>query len=197
MILKWIFDRVVALLGLLFLWPVLVVIAILVRAKMPGGPVIFKQKRVGQHGKLFTMYKFRSMGVQDPKKEAKEWTTKNDVRVTPVGRVIRKTSLDELPQFWNVLKGDMSIVGPRPHMLHHTEIYSELIDKYMVRHFCKPGITGWAQVTGFRGETKELWQMEERVERDIWYIEHWTFMLDIKIIYKTIKSVIIPDKHAY
>lgn len=101
--------------------------------------------------------------------------TENDPRKTRIGEIMRKTSVDELPQFINVLKGDMSIVGPRPHMLKHTEEYSNLINKFMVRHFVKPGITGWAQVTGYRGETKELWQMEGRVQRDIWYIEHWTF----------------------
>ena len=109
---------------------------------------------------------------------------------------MRKTNIDEFPQFINVLKGDMSIVGPRPHMLHHTEVYGSLIDKYMVRHFSKPGITGWAQVTGYRGETKELWQMEERIRRDIWYIENWSFWLDIKIIFMTAKSLICPDKNV-
>ena len=110
---------------------------------------------------------------------------------------MRKTNIDELPQFINVLKGDMSIVGPRPHMLYHTEMYSHIINKYMVRHFSKPGITGWAQVTGFRGETKELWQMEERIHRDIWYIENWSFLLDLKIIAMTAIGFIKPDKNAY
>ena len=113
------------------------------------------------------------------------------------GNFMRKANIDELPQFWNVLRGDMSIVGPRPHMLAHTEMYSQLIDKYMVRHFVKPGVTGWAQVTGFRGETKELWQMEGRVKRDIWYMEHWSVWLDIRIIWLTIKTIFIHDKHAY
>jgi putative colanic acid biosynthesis UDP-glucose lipid carrier transferase len=121
----------------------------------------------------------------------------DDPRVTKVGKFIRKTSLDEFPQFLNVLKGDMSIVGPRPHMLLHTEMYRKVIDKYMVRHFSRPGITGYAQVTGFRGETKEQWQMEERVKRDIWYIENWTFGLDLKIIFLTFKSIFINDKNAY
>lgn len=174
--------------------PIIPIIAIIIKIQSPG-PIFFKQERTGFAGKTFFCYKFRSMHVN--KDADLEQATENDPRKFAFGNFMRKTNIDELPQFWNVLRGDMSIVGPRPHMLHHTEIYSELIDKYMVRHFCKPGITGWAQVTGFRGETKELWQMEERVERDIWYIEHWTFMLDIKIIYKTIKSVIIPDKHAY
>lgn len=123
--------------------------------------------------------------------------TRNDPRKTRLGNFLRKSNIDELPQFINVLLGDMSIVGPRPHMLKHTEEYSKLIDKYMVRHLVKPGITGWAQTNGFRGETKELWQMEGRVERDIWYLEHWTFMLDIYIIYKTVKNVIQGEKKAY
>lgn len=123
--------------------------------------------------------------------------TLNDPRKTRLGNFMRKTSIDELPQFINVLLGDMSVVGPRPHMLKHTEEYSKLIDKCMVRHLVKPGITGWAQVTGFRGETKELWQMEGRVERDIWYLEHWTFMLDLYIIYKTVKNAVRGEKEAY
>ena len=110
---------------------------------------------------------------------------------------MRKTNIDELPQFFNVLKGDMSIVGPRPHMLYHTEMYSKLIEKYMVRHFSKPGITGWAQVTGFRGETRELWQREERVKRDIWYNENWSFLLDLEIIARTAIQIIFPNKNAY
>ena len=110
---------------------------------------------------------------------------------------MRKTNIDELPQFINVLKGDMSVVGPRPHMLAHTDMYSNLIDQYMVRHFVKPGITGWAQVTGYRGETKELWQMEERVKRDIWYMEHWSIWLDIRIVWMTFKTIFIHDKNAY
>jgi len=123
--------------------------------------------------------------------------TLNDPRKTRLGNFMRKTNIDELPQFINVLLGDMSVVGPRPHMLKHTEEYSKLIDKYMVRHLVKPGITGWAQVTGFRGETRELWQMEGRVERDIWYLEHWTFMLDLYIIYKTVKNAVKGEKEAY
>ena len=123
--------------------------------------------------------------------------TKDDPRKFAFGNFMRKTNIDEFPQFINVLMGNMSVIGPRPHMLLHTEEYSKLIDKYMIRHFCKPGITGWAQVTGFRGETKELWQMEGRIERDIWYIENWSPWLDLKIIFMTIKSIIIPDGHAY
>ena len=135
--------------------------------------------------------------MRDNKDSDKVQATLNDPRKTRLGNFMRKTSIDELPQFINVLLGDMSVVGPRPHMLKHTEEYSKLIDKYMVRHLVKPGITGWAQVTGFRGETKELWQMEGRVERDIWYLEHWTFMLDLYIIYKTVKNAVKGEKEAY
>ena len=123
--------------------------------------------------------------------------TLHDPRKTRVGDFLRKTSIDELPQFINVLKGDMSIVGPRPHMLKHTDEYSHLIRQYMIRHLVKPGITGWAQVNGYRGETRELWQMEGRVHLDIWYIEHWTLALDLYIIYLTAKDVLVGDKQAY
>lgn len=193
-LIKRLFDVTVSIFCCICMIPIIPIIALIIKIQSPG-PIFFKQERTGFEGKTFYCYKFRSMHVNKDADTAQ--ATKNDPRKFSFGNFMRKTNIDELPQFLNVLKGDMSIVGPRPHMLHHTQIYSELIDKYMVRHFCKPGITGWAQVTGFRGETKELWQMEKRVERDIWYIEHWTFMLDIKIIYKTIKSVIIPDKCAY
>jgi putative colanic acid biosynthesis UDP-glucose lipid carrier transferase len=123
--------------------------------------------------------------------------TIDDSRKTYVGNFLRKTNLDELPQFINVLKGDMSIVGPRPHMLLHTEEYSSRVNKYMVRHFVKPGITGWAQVNGCRGETKTVEQMEERIHKDIWYLENWSMMLDIEIILRTVLMMIIGDKKAY
>lgn len=123
--------------------------------------------------------------------------TKNDPRKTKFGNFLRKSNLDELPQFINVFKGEMSIVGPRPHMLKHTEEYSQLINKYMIRHLVKPGITGWAQVTGYRGETKELSQMEGRVRRDLWYIENWTFQLDIRIMIKTVTNMFRGEKNAY
>lgn len=167
----------------------------LIQQHQSRGPLFFKQKRTGFNGRDFNCYKFRSMHVNKEADTAQ--ATEHDPRKFAFGDFMRKTNIDELPQFFNVLKGNMSIVGPRPHMLHHTEVYSELIAKYMMRHFCKPGITGWAQVTGFRGETKELWQMEERIRRDIWYIENYSFWLDVKIILKTVKSVIVPDKHAY
>ena len=121
----------------------------------------------------------------------------NDPRKFAFGDFMRRTNIDELPQFFNVLIGNMSVVGPRPHMLRHTEIYGNLIDKYMVRHLYKPGITGHAQVTGFRGETRELWQMEERIKRDIWYIENWSIWLDLSIIWRTVLTIFVHDKHAY
>ena len=170
------------------------IVFIIIKIQSPG-PLFFRQERTGLDGKNFKMIKFRSMHVN--KDADKIQATKDDPRKYPFGNFMRKSNIDELPQFWNVLMGDMSIVGPRPHMLAHTQMYSQLIDKYMVRHFVKPGITGWAQVTGYRGETKELWQMEERVKRDIWYMENWTIWLDIRIIWLTIKTIFIHDKNAY
>jgi putative colanic acid biosynthesis UDP-glucose lipid carrier transferase len=123
--------------------------------------------------------------------------TANDPRKTPLGNFIRNTSIDEIPQLINVFLGNMSLVGPRPHMVKHTEMYSKLIDNYMDRHTVKPGITGWAQVTGLRGETKELSQMENRVKADIWYIQNWSFLLDMKILMKTFQTILLGDKNAY
>ena len=184
-------------LSLVFLIPTAIIfpfIFIIIKIQSPG-PILFKQKRTGLDGKTFNCFKFRSMHVN--KDADKLQATENDPRKFPFGNFMRKANIDELPQFLNVLKGDMSIVGPRPHMLAHTEQYAALIDKYMVRHMVKPGVTGWAQVTGFRGETKELWQMEGRVKRDIWYMEHWSIWLDIRIIWLTAKTIFIHDKHAY
>lgn len=192
---KRLFDIAFSLLFLCTIFPIIfIIIGLAIKITSPG-PIFFKQKRNGEENKEFWCYKFRSMRVN--KDSEKVQATLNDPRKTRLGNFMRKTSIDELPQFINVLLGDMSVVGPRPHMLKHTEEYSKLIDKYMVRHLVKPGITGWAQVTGFRGETKELWQMEGRVERDIWYLEHWTFMLDLYIIYKTVKNAVKGEKEAY
>lgn len=192
---KRLFDIVFSLLFLCTIFPIIfIIIGLAIKITSPG-PIFFKQKRSGEKNKEFWCYKFRSMRVN--KDSDKVQATLNDPRKTRLGNFMRKTSIDELPQFINVLLGDMSVVGPRPHMLKHTEEYSKLIDKYMVRHLVKPGITGWAQVTGFRGETKELWQMEGRVERDIWYLGHWTFMLDLYIIYKTVKNAVRGEKEAY
>lgn len=192
--LKRTFDIVVSALTCLMLLPFLPIIALIIKMQSPG-PLFFVQNRTGLNGHTFKCYKFRSMHVNNQADTLQ--ATKDDPRKFPFGEFMRKTNIDEFPQFFNVLKGDMSIVGPRPHMMLHTEMYGKLIDKYMVRHFCRPGITGWAQVTGFRGETKELWQMEERIRRDIWYLENWTFWLDLKIILKTALSIIRPDKQAY
>lgn len=193
--LKRMFDIIFSLLFLCTLFPfILIMVTIITKITMPG-PIFFRQKRNGLNDKEFYCYKFRSMKVN---KEADSLqATKNDPRKTKWGNIMRKTNIDELPQFINVLLGDMSIVGPRPHMLKHTEEYSKLINKYMVRHFVKPGITGWSQVTGFRGETKELKDMEGRVHGDIWYIEHWSFGLDLYIIYRTVANAIHGEKNAY
>ena len=193
-VVKRLFDIVVAFLCLVpsaLLFPF---VALIIKIQSPG-PIFFKQRRTGFDGREFWMYKFRSMHVNADADRLQ--ATEDDPRKYPFGNFMRKTNIDELPQFWNVLCGDMSIVGPRPHMVAHTEQYAQLIDKYMIRHFVKPGVTGWAQVTGFRGETKELWQMEGRVERDIWYIQNWSVWLDVRIVLMTIRSIFIHDKNAY
>lgn len=192
---KRLFDIVVSFIFIVgFFWWIYIIVAIITKITMPG-PVLFKQKRNGILGEEFTCLKFRSMKVNADADRLQ--ATKDDPRKTKWGDIMRKTNIDELPQFLNVLMGDMSIVGPRPHMLLHTEEYSALIDKYMVRHWVKPGVTGWAQVTGARGETHELWQMEERIKKDIWYIENWSPSLDIKIILKTVINVFKGDQQAY
>ena len=189
------FDLIMSGLFLCTVFPfIYLIVGAIIKITSPG-PIFFKQKRNGINGKEFWCYKFRSMKVN--KDADKIQATKNDPRKTKFGDFMRKTNIDELPQLINVFLGDMSLVGPRPHMLKHTEEYSKLIDNYMVRHFVKPGITGWAQVTGYRGETKELHQMEGRVKADIWYMEHWSFLLDLHIIYKTFANVIIGEKNAY
>lgn len=169
-------------------------VAIAIKLSSPG-PVFFTQKRTGYRGREFKCYKFRTMRVNSQSDSAQ--ATAHDPRKTAVGDFLRRSSIDELPQFINVWLGDMSVVGPRPHMIKHTEQYSKLIDKYMVRHVVKPGITGWAQVNGFRGQTDQLWKMEKRVDYDVWYIEHWRFMLDIKIIIRTIMNAVHGEKNAF
>ena len=193
-LLKRMSDIVLSILCLIPTAILLPFIAIVIKRQSPG-PVFFRQLRTGINGHDFYCYKFRSMHVNNDADRLQ--ATKDDPRKFPFGDFMRKTNLDELPQFWNVLVGNMSIVGPRPHMLAHTEQFDKLIDRYMVRHFVKPGITGWAQVTGFRGETRELWQMEGRVERDIWYIQHWSVWLDLRIIWMTVKSIFKKDEKAY
>ena len=193
-LIKRLFDIGVSLVALLLLLPFLPFIAIIIKCQSPG-PIFFKQLRTGIDGCEFMMYKFRSMHVNSDADTVQ--ATKDDPRKFAFGNFMRRSNIDELPQFWNVLKGEMSVVGPRPHMLAHTEKYAQEIGKYMVRHFVKPGVTGWAQVTGFRGETQKLWQMEGRVKRDIWYMEHWSIWLDIRIIWMTVKTIFVHDKNAY
>ncbi len=188
------FDITVSTVVCILMLPFIPIIAFMIKRQSPG-PLFFKQARTGLNGKTFTCLKFRSMHVNADADRLQ--ATKDDPRKFPFGEFIRRTNIDEFPQFFNVLKGDMSIVGPRPHMLAHTEQYGDIIDKYMVRHFSLPGITGYAQVSGCRGETKELWEMEERIQKDIWYIENWSFWLDIKIILRTAVTLFIPDKKAY
>lgn len=160
-----------------------------------SGPIFFVQLRSGKNNKPFRCYKFRSMGLNKDMEAVQ--ATKNDKRVTTIGRILRKTSLDEFPQFLNVLKGEMSIVGPRPHMLKHTKEFSTLSDDYMIRQFLKPGITGWAQVNGYRGEIKELAHIKKRVEHDIWYLENWSLWLDLRIIFLTVYNVFKGEENAY
>lgn len=194
-ILKRLFDIVFSGIFLVTVFPVVyLVVGGIIKLTSPG-PVFFKQMRTGLNGVDFLCYKFRSMKVND-EADSKQ-ATADDPRKTHFGDFLRRSNIDELPQFINVFKGEMSIVGPRPHMLAHTEIYAQLIDKYMVRHFIKPGVTGWAQTHGFRGETRELSQMEGRVKADIWYMEHWTIFLDLYIIYKTLANVVVGEKNAY
>ena len=170
------------------------IIALIIKLQSRG-PIFFVQDRTGKYGRTFRCLKFRTMRTNGECNIRQ--CTKHDPRVFPFGRFLRRTNLDELPQFFNVLMGDMSIVGPRPHMLYHTDYYSKLIPHYMNRHFVRPGITGWAQVTGFRGETRELWQMEGRVRRDMWYINHWSLWLDLRIMVMTVKTIFVRDEMAY
>lgn len=194
-VIKRTFDIVVSLLFLvLCFWWIYLIVAVLTKIFQPG-PVFFAQKRSGLGGQEFVMLKFRSMKVNAQSDTLQ--ASPDDPRKTKFGNFLRRSSIDELPQFINVLRGDMSIVGPRPHMVKHTQEYSELIDKYMVRHWVRPGITGWAQVSGARGETRELWQMEDRIKKDIWYIENWSITLDFQIIFLTFWNTIRGDKNAY
>lgn len=181
-LLKDLFDRVFAALALAGLAPLLLGIAVAVKSTSPG-PVLFRQRRLGLNGRIFYLYKFRSM--RHDSVENTDQATSNDPRVTPVGKFLRRSSLDELPQFLNVLRGEMSIVGPRPHALQHNEIYMRKLEVYMLRHRVKPGITGWAQINGLRGETDTDDKMAMRVQYDIHYIKNWSFWLDVKIILLT------------
>ena len=191
---KRVSDIVLSLLILILISPFLLAVAIGVKLTSPG-PVIFKQRRNGLDGEEIIVYKFRSMRTLDDGHVVKQ-ATKGDPRITPFGAFIRRTSLDELPQFVNVLQGRMSIVGPRPHAVAHNEEYRKLIKAYMVRHKVKPGITGWAQVNGSRGETDTVEKMKTRVEYDLEYLRNWSLALDLQIIVRTVRLVIF-DRHAY
>ncbi|MBO4742543.1 MAG: exopolysaccharide biosynthesis polyprenyl glycosylphosphotransferase [Bacteroidales bacterium] len=192
---KRLFDIVVSALFLVTLYPIIWCFVAIGTSLSSPGPILFRQKRTGYKGKPFTMLKFRSMKVNADADKLQ--ATDDDPRKTKFGDFLRRTSIDELPQFINVLKGDMSIIGPRPHMELHTEIYTKLVDEYLVRHMVKPGLTGWAQVNGCRGETKTTEAMADRVRYDIWYIEHWSIGLDFKIFFKTIAQILGGDKQAY
>lgn len=188
-------DRLLALLILLLISPLMLLIALGVKLTSPG-PVLFKQKRLGWDGQPFKVYKFRSMVVHQESGGLLTQASRGDARITPFGTFLRRTSLDELPQFYNVLKGTMSIVGPRPHAISHNEQYKDLVDDYMQRHKVKPGITGWAQINGWRGETDTLEKMRKRVEYDLYYIENWSLSFDLRIILLTVFKGFV-NKNAY
>lgn len=191
---KRFFDIVFSLGVMLFLlWWLIPVLALIIKLSSKGS-VFFVQKRSGRNGKIFNCYKLRSM-YENADADSKA-ALKDDERLTPFGKFLRRTNLDELPQFFNVLRGEMSVVGPRPHMLKHTREYSRIVDQFMVRHFLKPGLTGWAQVNGFRGDLTGN-KMQKRVELDVWYLENWNFFIDIKIIIKTVLVTIKGDENAF
>lgn len=194
LIVKWLEDKCLSIAIIILISPLLLMIAAAIKLTSEG-PVIFKQKRHGWNGKIITVFKFRTMkhALQN---HVVAQATLADSRITPLGAFLRRTSLDELPQFFNVLFGDMSIVGPRPHAVQHNEDYMKLINSYMLRHKVKPGITGWAQIHGYRGETEIVGKMISRVEYDLYYIEHWSLWLDICIVFKTI-FVGFKHKNAY
>lgn len=184
-------DIIGASLAIIVFSPIMLIAAIGVKTTSKG-PLIFKQERVGLHNKTFKMYKFRSMEVQPVEEEKKGWTRKNDPRVTKIGKILRSTSIDELPQLFNVLKGDMSLIGPRPERPRFVEQFKEEIPRYMIKHQVRPGITGWAQVNGYRGDTS----IKKRIEYDLYYIENWTLSFDIKIILMTFFTGFV-NKNAY
>ncbi|MCG1043334.1 undecaprenyl-phosphate glucose phosphotransferase [Mycetohabitans sp. B8] len=182
---KWVFDRLFALAVLVPLLPLFIVLGIAVKLSSPG-PVLFKQKRKGIDGQEFEIFKFRTMRVHQEQHGVVRQASRHDSRITKVGAFLRRMSLDELPQFLNVLLGHMSVVGPRPHAIEHDDLYKDLIDGYMYRYRIRPGITGWAQINGYRGETRKVEKMETRVKFDLFYIQNWTFWFDIKIILITL-----------
>lgn len=189
------FDMIFALLGILLIFSWLFpILSVLIKLSSKG-PIFFIQERSGEDNRAFKCFKFRTMKINNDADNKQ--ASKGDTRITGIGAFMRKTNLDELPQFFNVLLGNMSVVGPRPHMLMHTEEYRKRIDNYLVRHYAKPGITGWAQVNGFRGETKTLDAMEDRVKHDIYYIENWSFLLDLKIVWLTVWNMVKGEENAY
>jgi exopolysaccharide biosynthesis polyprenyl glycosylphosphotransferase len=199
MVAKTVFDKVVAGAALVALFPVLALVALAVRLESKG-PVLFRQKRYGFNNELIEVYKFRSMYADRTDHGAAKLVTKDDPRVTKVGRIIRKTSLDELPQLFNVLSGQLSLVGPRPHAVQAQadgRLYPDVVDGYFARHKVKPGITGWAQINGWRGETDTQEKIQKRVEFDLFYIENWSLWLDIRILAKTPASLVLNRDNAY
>lgn len=188
---KRVMDIFGSIIGIIVASPVMLVMCILIKLTSPG-PLIYRQERVGLHNQTFWMYKFRSMEIQPEAEEKKAWTVKNDPRVTGIGRFMRRTSIDELPQLFNILKGDMSLVGPRPERPFFVEKFREEIPRYMVKHQVRPGLTGWAQVNGYRGDTS----IRKRIEYDLYYIENWSVGLDIKIMFMTIFKGFV-NKNAY
>lgn len=190
-IFKRLFDVIFVVITSVIISPLLLLVAILVKVTSPG-PIIYKQERVGEDGKIFMIYKFRSMSSENEYIDDKVWTKKDDPRITSIGKIIRKYSIDELPQFYNIFKGDMSLIGPRPERPYFVNKFKESVPKYMIKHHVKPGMTGWAQINGYRGNTSIV----KRIEYDIYYVENWSFLLDMKIIIKTIPTL-INDKNAY
>ena len=195
---KWRFDKIAASVALILFAPLMAAIALLIKLDSKG-PVLFRQKRQGFNNELIDVYKFRSMYVDHADVDASKLVTKDDPRVTRVGRFLRKTSLDELPQFFNVLKGDLSLVGPRPHALKakaENKLYSDVVDGYFARHRVKPGVTGWAQMSGWRGETDTEEKIQRRVEHDLYYIENWSVTFDLYICLMT-PFALLRGKNAY
>jgi Undecaprenyl-phosphate glucose phosphotransferase len=190
---KRLFDILFSIVVIIMLLPLCFIIAVLIKTTSPG-PVFFSQKRSGRNNKIFTCYKFRTMVLNDVSDFAQ--ARQDDPRVTRIGKLLRQTNLDELPQFINVMKGDMSVVGPRPHMLSHTQEYAKLINRFHVRHFVKPGITGWAQVNGLRGPLSKR-NMYNRVKYDVYYVENWSLLLDIKIIIRTVLNMFAGERNAF
>lgn len=194
-VLKRSFDILFSILVIVLIFPWLIPIVALLIKLESNGPIFFIQNRTGYWDKPFSCLKFRTMTVNA--QSNRQQATKDDVRITRIGAFLRKTNLDELPQFFNVLLGDMSVVGPRPHMLQHTEDYSKLIERFMIRHEVKPGITGWAQVSGWRGPTAEIYKMRKRAEYDVYYIENWSFWFDCKCIFLTIANMFVGEENAF